>query len=50
MVAILLNMVVMAIESHDATDQANFILEQLNNVFVGKSYNVFNNIIQLGPP
>ena len=35
MVAILLNMVVMAIESHDANDQAIFVLEQLNNVFVG---------------
>ena len=35
MVAILLNMVVMAIESHDANDKVLFILEQLNNVFVG---------------
>ena len=35
MVAILLNMVVMAIESHDANDNILFILEQLNNVFVG---------------
>ena len=35
MVAILLNMVVMAIESHDANKQAIFVLEQLNNVFVG---------------
>mgnify|MGYP000413840000 CR=1 FL=1 len=35
MVAILLNMVVMAIESHDANRQAIFVLEQLNNVFVG---------------
>ena len=35
MVAILMNMVVMAIESHDADDNVLFILEQLNNVFVG---------------
>ena len=36
MVAILLNMVVMAIESHDANEQAIFVLEQLNNIFVGE--------------